>query len=53
MVEWPESTWLDDVVTGPTTPWEFEDPFVTYQRIALFDHQEQETWSNHSRAELF
>ena len=49
MVEWPESTWLDDVVTGPT-PWEFEDPFLTYQRIALFDHQE--TWSNHSRAEL-
>ena len=49
MVEWLESTWLDDVVTGPT-PWEFEDPFVTYQRIALFDHQE--TWSNHSRAEL-
>ena len=52
MVEWPESTWLDDVVTGPT-PWEFEDPFLTYQRIALFDHQEQETWSNHSRVELF
>nr|TKW31091.1 LOW QUALITY PROTEIN: hypothetical protein SEVIR_2G082000v2 [Setaria viridis] len=24
------------------TPWTFEDPFVTYQRIALFDHQE--TW---------
>ncbi|PUZ70644.1 hypothetical protein GQ55_2G249900 [Panicum hallii var. hallii] len=49
MVEWPESTWLDDVVTGPT-PWEFEDPFLTYQRIALFDHHE--TWNN-SRAELF
>ncbi|RCV10039.1 hypothetical protein SETIT_2G079500v2 [Setaria italica] len=40
-LEWAESMLLDDVVTGPT-PWTFEDPFVTYQRIALFDHQE--TW---------
>ncbi|TKW33056.1 hypothetical protein SEVIR_2G208400v4 [Setaria viridis] len=48
MVEWPESMWLD-VVTGPT-PWEFEDPFLTDQRIALFEHQE--TWNN-SRIELF
>ncbi|KAL6600777.1 hypothetical protein ACP70R_045062 [Stipagrostis hirtigluma subsp. patula] len=41
MMEWPESLWqgLDDVVTGPAA-WEFEDPFVTYQRIALFSHQE-------------
>ncbi|TVU09479.1 hypothetical protein EJB05_42955 [Eragrostis curvula] len=38
MMEWPETMWLDDVVTGPAS-WEFEDPFVTYQRIALFDHQ--------------
>ncbi|CAL5074395.1 unnamed protein product [Urochloa decumbens] len=45
MVEWPEteSMWLDDV-----TAWEFED--ASYQRIALFDHQE--AWSN-SRVELF
>jgi transcription factor MYB, plant len=49
MMEWPESMWLDDVVTGPA-PWEFEDPFVTYQRIALFDHQE--TW-NGTKHELF
>ncbi|KAL6846128.1 hypothetical protein ACP4OV_023576 [Aristida adscensionis] len=38
VMEWPESAWLgpnDDVA-----PWEFEDPFVTYQGIALFDHQE-------------
>jgi transcription factor MYB, plant len=48
-MEWPESMWLDDVVTGPA-PWEFEDPFVTYQRIALFDHQE--TW-NGTKHELF
>ncbi|KAL6846129.1 hypothetical protein ACP4OV_023577 [Aristida adscensionis] len=50
MMEWPESMWLglDDVVTGPA-PWEFEDPFVTYQRIALFDHQE--TWNG--KHELF
>ncbi|CAN6217600.1 unnamed protein product [Urochloa humidicola] len=39
----------DDVVTGPAA-WEFEDPMVTYQRMALFDHQE--AWS-HSRVELF
>ncbi|CAL5081382.1 unnamed protein product [Urochloa decumbens] len=45
MVEWPESMWLDDV-----TAWELEDPFVTYQRMALFDHQE--AWSD-SRVELF
>ncbi|CAN6174262.1 unnamed protein product [Urochloa humidicola] len=39
-LEWAESMLLDDdVVTGPA-PWAFEDPFVTYQRIALFDHQE-------------
>ncbi|RCV11608.1 hypothetical protein SETIT_2G200100v2 [Setaria italica] len=39
-MDWPESMWqLEDVVTG-RAPWEFEDPFVTYQRIALFDHQE-------------
>ncbi|PAN12312.1 hypothetical protein PAHAL_2G258400 [Panicum hallii] len=38
-LEWAESMLLDDVVTGPA-PWGFEDPFVTYQRIALFDHQE-------------
>ncbi|KAL6655984.1 hypothetical protein ACP70R_006810 [Stipagrostis hirtigluma subsp. patula] len=52
MTEWPESVWLglDDVVTAPT-PWEFEDPFVTYQRIALFDHQE--TWNNNGKHELF
>ncbi|CAL5074396.1 unnamed protein product [Urochloa decumbens] len=51
MMDWPaESMWqLEDVVTG-RTPWEFEDPFVTYQRIALFDHQE--TWNN-SKIELF
>ncbi|CAN6204410.1 unnamed protein product [Urochloa humidicola] len=46
MVEWPESMWLDDDVTA----WELEDPFVTYQRMALFDHQE--AWSD-SRVELF
>ncbi|OEL33209.1 Protein ODORANT1 [Dichanthelium oligosanthes] len=40
-LEWAESMLLDDVVTRPA-PWAFEDPFVTYQRIALFDHQE--TW---------
>jgi myb proto-oncogene protein len=51
MVEWPESTmWLDDVVTVPT-PWEFEDAFLTDQRIALFEHQE--TWNTVSRVELF
>ncbi|CAM0150924.1 unnamed protein product [Urochloa decumbens] len=51
MMDWPaESMWqLEDVVAG-RTPWEFEDPFVTYQRIALFDHQE--TWNN-SKIELF
>ncbi|KAF8688357.1 hypothetical protein HU200_042319 [Digitaria exilis] len=52
MMDWPESMWqLEDVdvVTG-ATPWEFEDPFVTYQRITLFDHQE--TWNN-SKIELF
>jgi len=39
-LKWAESMLLDDdVVTGPA-PWAFEDPFVTYQRIALFDHQE-------------
>jgi transcription factor MYB, plant len=51
MMEWPESEsmWLDGVVTG-TAQWEFEDPFVTYQSIALFDHQETWNGSNH---ELF
>jgi myb proto-oncogene protein len=51
LMDWPaDSMWqLEDVVTG-RTPWEFEDPFVTYQRIALFDHQE--TWNN-SKVELF
>jgi transcription factor MYB, plant len=51
MMEWPEaeSMWLDDVVTGPAQ-WEFEDTFVPYQRIALFDHQETWNGSNH---ELF
>ncbi|KAF8657656.1 hypothetical protein HU200_059808 [Digitaria exilis] len=46
MMDWPESTWqLEDVdMVTPRTPWEFEDPFVTYQRITLFDHQE--TWNN-------
>ncbi|PAN12315.1 hypothetical protein PAHAL_2G258800 [Panicum hallii] len=49
-MDWPESMWqLEDVVTG-RTPWEFEDPFLTYQRMALFDHQE--TWTN-SKIELF
>ncbi|RLN35975.1 hypothetical protein C2845_PM03G34040 [Panicum miliaceum] len=38
-LEWAESMLLDDVVTGPA-PWAFEDPFDTYHRIALFDHQE-------------
>ncbi|CAL5081379.1 unnamed protein product [Urochloa decumbens] len=39
-LEWAESMLLDDdVVTGPPA-WSFEDPFVTYQRMALFDHQE-------------
>ncbi|XP_039795128.1 transcription factor MYB20-like [Panicum virgatum] len=39
-LEWAESMLLDDdAVTGPA-PWAFEDPFVTYQRIVLFDHQE-------------
>ncbi|KAF8657658.1 hypothetical protein HU200_059810 [Digitaria exilis] len=53
MMEWPESMWLDDVVVTGTTPWEFEDddPFLTYQRMALFDHQE--TWNNNNRVELF
>ncbi|GJN34052.1 hypothetical protein PR202_gb22689 [Eleusine coracana subsp. coracana] len=50
MMEWPDSMmWLDDVVTGPA-PWEFEDPFVTDQRIALFDHPE--TWDS-SKLGLF
>jgi len=50
MMDWPESMWqLEDVVTG-RTPWEFEDPFLTYQTTALFDHQE--TWTN-SMIELF
>jgi myb proto-oncogene protein len=40
-LEWAESMLLDDVVTTPA-PWAFGDPFVTYQRIVLFDHQE--TW---------
>ncbi|CAN6204407.1 unnamed protein product [Urochloa humidicola] len=40
-LEWAESMLLDDdVVTGAPAPWAFEDPFVTYQRIALLDHQE-------------
>jgi transcription factor MYB, plant len=40
MMDWPEPMWqLEDVVTA-RKPWEFEDPFVTYQRIALFEHQE-------------
>ncbi|KQJ90159.1 transcription factor MYB20 [Brachypodium distachyon] len=49
MMEWPaESMYLmglDDMVTGPAaaSAWEFEDPFNTYQRIALFDHQD--TWA--------
>jgi myb proto-oncogene protein len=38
------------VVTVPT-PWEFEDAFLTDQRIALFEHQE--TWNTVSRVELF
>nr|AHM25025.1 myb R2R3 [Indosasa hispida] len=45
IMEWPESMYLmglEDMITGPTS-WEFEDPFNTYQRIALFDHQE--TWA--------
>nr|ADU78722.1 MYB1 [Fargesia fungosa] len=45
IMEWPESMYLmglEDMVTGPTS-WEFEDPIYTYQRIALFDHQE--TWA--------
>ncbi|KAJ1289606.1 hypothetical protein BS78_02G177700 [Paspalum vaginatum] len=51
MVDWPESMWqLEDVVTAPT-PWEFEDPFATYQRNALCDHQE--TWNNSKQIELF
>ncbi|CAN6166898.1 unnamed protein product [Urochloa humidicola] len=49
MVEWPETMWLDDVAAGPAA-WELEDPLVTYQRMALFDHQE--AWSD-SRVELF
>ncbi|CAD6225044.1 unnamed protein product [Miscanthus lutarioriparius] len=53
MMEWPESMWLDDVVTGPAMAWEFEDPFVTYQRIALFEQDHQETWNNDGRVELF
>ncbi|TKW33052.1 hypothetical protein SEVIR_2G208200v4 [Setaria viridis] len=42
MVEWPESIWLDDVVTTGPTSWEFEDPFITFQSIELFSHQD--TW---------
>jgi myb proto-oncogene protein len=54
MMEWPESMWLDDVVTGPATAWEFEDPFVIYQRIALLEQDHQaETWNNDGRVELF
>ncbi|CAM0902191.1 unnamed protein product [Alopecurus aequalis] len=45
-MEWPlEPVYmmgLEDMVTVPASAWEFEDPFNTYQRIALFDHQE--TW---------
>ncbi|WVZ64888.1 hypothetical protein U9M48_014341 [Paspalum notatum var. saurae] len=54
MMEWPEeSMWLvDDVVTGPSpTPWDLEDPFVTYQRMDLLDHH-QATW-NSGGVELF
>ncbi|XP_044950232.1 transcription factor MYB20-like [Hordeum vulgare subsp. vulgare] len=45
IMEWPVEPMfmmgLDvDVVTGPTSAWEFEDTFNAYQRIALFDHQE-------------
>ncbi|KAM3257376.1 hypothetical protein ACQJBY_049593 [Aegilops geniculata] len=45
IMEWPVEPMfmmgLDvDVVTGPTSAWEFEDAFNAYQRIALFDHQE-------------
>ncbi|KAJ1289605.1 hypothetical protein BS78_02G177600 [Paspalum vaginatum] len=42
MTEWPESMWLDldDVVTAQPTAWELEDPFVTYQMIELFGHEE-------------
>ncbi|KAL5201721.1 hypothetical protein ABZP36_036075 [Zizania latifolia] len=48
IMEWPESMYLmgleDMVAAAPTaTSWEFEDPFNTYQRIALFDHHE--TWA--------
>jgi myb proto-oncogene protein len=46
--------WLDDVVTGPATAWEFEDAFVTYQRIALLEQDHQaETWNNDGGVELF
>ncbi|CAM0902190.1 unnamed protein product [Alopecurus aequalis] len=46
-MEWPvEPVYmmgLDDMVTVPASAWELEDPFSTYQRIALFDPQE--TWA--------
>ncbi|KAM0921838.1 hypothetical protein ACQ4PT_006582 [Festuca glaucescens] len=43
-MEWPvEPVYmmgLDDMITMPASAWELEDPFNTYQRISLFDHQE-------------
>jgi myb proto-oncogene protein len=50
-MEWPEEPMymvgLDDMVTAPVpasaSAWDFEDPF--FQRIALFDHHETETWA--------
>ncbi|KAF0915623.1 hypothetical protein E2562_037476 [Oryza meyeriana var. granulata] len=52
IMEWPESMYLmglddvDMVTAAPATAtsWEFEDPFNTYHRIALFDHHEL-TWA--------
>uniref|UniRef100_J3MX97 Uncharacterized protein n=1 Tax=Oryza brachyantha TaxID=4533 RepID=J3MX97_ORYBR len=56
IMEWPESMYLvgldvDDMVTAAaaatatSSSWEFEDPFNTYQRIALFDHGHELTWA--------
>uniref|UniRef100_A0ACD5XRU3 Uncharacterized protein n=1 Tax=Avena sativa TaxID=4498 RepID=A0ACD5XRU3_AVESA len=47
-MEWPEEpmydmTGLGDMVAAPASAWEFDDPFNTYQRIALFEHHE--TWA--------
>ena len=46
-MEWPVEpvymTGLEDMVTVPASAWDFEDSFNTYERIALFDHQE--TWA--------